>query len=106
MWSFYAYVFFYIRDGEPRWLSGRASDSGARGSRFEPDDCRVVSLNKTLKWLRPNMTEKLLTGMLSKLKQTKPNIRDARWPVFTVNFIVIVTCPRGRVVKVAEFQRS
>ena len=31
-----------------RWLSGRASDSGARGRRFETYRCRVVSLSKTL----------------------------------------------------------
>ena len=31
-----------------RWLSGRASDSGARGPGFEPHDRRIVSLNKTL----------------------------------------------------------
>ena len=31
-----------------RWLSGRASDSGARGPGFEPHDCCVVSLSKTL----------------------------------------------------------
>ena len=31
-----------------RWLSGRASYSGARGPGFEPHDRRVVSLRKTL----------------------------------------------------------
>ena len=29
-------------------LSGRALDSGARGPGFEPHDCRVVPLSKTL----------------------------------------------------------
>ena len=32
----------------PRRLSGRASDSGARGPGFEPHERRVVSLRKTL----------------------------------------------------------
>ena len=32
----------------PRWLSGRASDSGARGPGFEPHDRGIVSLSKTL----------------------------------------------------------
>ena len=31
-----------------RWLSGRVSDSGARGPRFETYRRRVVSLSKTL----------------------------------------------------------
>ena len=31
-----------------RWLSGRVSDSGARGRGFETYLCRVVSLSKTL----------------------------------------------------------
>ena len=88
MWNFYVYDLLH---GKPRWLSGRVSDYGARGTRFEPQDCREVSLSKTIKWLHHNMTEKLLTGMFSKIKQTKPNIQDARWPVFTVEFIVIVT---------------
>ena len=60
-----------------RWLSGSVSDSGARGRGFETYRRRVVSLSKTLyspkvlvnypgkRWLRPNMTEKLLTGTLS-----------------------------------------
>ena len=56
-----------------RWLSGRVSDSGARGPGFETYRRRVVSLSKTLyspkvprkRWLRPDMTEKLLTGTLS-----------------------------------------
>ena len=68
----------------PRWLSSRASDSGARGRGFETYLGRVVSLSKTSKvliiplsnsskvliisrkrWLRPDMTEKLLTGTFS-----------------------------------------
>ena len=32
-----------------RWLSGRASDSGARGRAFETNLNRVVSLSKTNK---------------------------------------------------------
>ena len=56
------------------WLSGRVSDSGARGRGFDTYRRRVVSLSKTLyspwlitqeAWLRPDMTEKLLTGTLS-----------------------------------------
>ena len=53
------------------------SDSGARSRGFETYRRRVVSLSKTLyspkvlvnypmkRWLRPDMTEKLLTGTLS-----------------------------------------
>ena len=63
------------------WLSGRASDSGASGREFETYLRRVVSLSKTLfspkvlviprkRLLRPNMTEKLLTGTLN-LKTNK-----------------------------------
>ena len=37
-----------IRDGGARWLSGRVSDSGARGPGFETYRRRVVSLSKTL----------------------------------------------------------
>ena len=59
-----------------RWPSGRASDSGARGQGFETYLRRVVSFSKTLyspkvlviprkRWLRPDMTEKLLNGTLS-----------------------------------------
>ena len=32
----------------PRWLSGRASDSGGRGPGFETHNRRKVSLSKTL----------------------------------------------------------
>ena len=60
---------------EAPWLSGRASDSGARDRGFDPHSGRcVVSLSmihlppkKVLViprkvWLHPNMTEKLLSG--------------------------------------------
>ena len=58
------------------WLSGRASHSGARCPGLETYLCRVVSLSKTLyspkvlviprkRWLRLDMTEKLLTGKLN-----------------------------------------
>ena len=58
---------------EARWPSGRASDSGARGRGFDPHSGRRVEQDtftsqKVLviprkRWLRPDMTEKLLTGM-------------------------------------------
>ena len=60
-----------------RWRSGRASDSESRGPGFEPHKRhRVVSLSKAhllptvlvkprKRWLRPDMTEKLLTGTLN-----------------------------------------
>ena len=59
-----------------RWPSGRASDYEARGWRFETYLRCVVSLSKTLYsskvlvihsklWLRPDMSEKLLTVILS-----------------------------------------
>ena len=35
-------------EGAARWLSGRVSDSGARGPGFETYRRRVVSLSKTL----------------------------------------------------------
>ena len=38
----------YCSSGMARWLSGRVSDSGARGPEFEPHDRHVVSLSKTL----------------------------------------------------------
>ena len=65
------------------WLSGRVSDSGARGRGFETYRRRVVSLSKTLyspkvprkRWLRPNMTEKMLTGTLS-LNTNKQTVYD------------------------------
>ena len=61
---------------------GRVSDYGARGRGFDAYLRCVVSLSKDTftprkvlviprkRWLRPNMTEKLLTGMLS-LNKTK-----------------------------------
>ena len=59
-----------------RWLSVRASDSAARLRGFETYLRRVVSLSKILyspkvlvmprkRWLRPDITEKLLTETLS-----------------------------------------
>ena len=59
-----------------RWLSGRASDFGVRGQRFETYLRSVMSLSKTLyspkvlvipkkRLLCPGMTDKLLTGKLS-----------------------------------------
>ena len=62
-----------------RWLSGRVSDSGARGPgsgvRDLPPPCCVLEQDTLLpestgylprkRWLRPDMTEKLLTGTLS-----------------------------------------
>ena len=61
---------------EAPWLSGTASDSGARGQGFETYLRRVVSLSKTLyspkvleiarkRWLSPDMTEKLMTRTLN-----------------------------------------
>ena len=38
----------YLAMGGARWLSGRVSDSGARGPGFETYRRRVVSLSKTL----------------------------------------------------------
>ena len=80
-----------------QWLSGRASESGARGRGFETYLCRVVSLSKTLYspkvlviprklWLHPNMTEKLLTGTLS----LNTNKTKARKPIYGVSDINIV----------------
>ena len=40
------FFFFFMRGA--RWLSGRVSDSGARGRGFETYRRRVVSLSKTL----------------------------------------------------------
>ena len=62
--------------GGAPWLSGRTSDSRARGQGFNTYLRCVVSLSKTYyspkvrvirrkQCLRPNMTEKLLTGMLN-----------------------------------------
>ena len=77
---------------DSRWRSGRASDSESRGPGFEPHKRhRVVSLSKAhllptvlvkprKRWLRPDMTEKLLTGTLSlnTNKQTKRFIMFSR----------------------------
>ena len=70
--------------GGGRWPSGRVSDFGARGMGFDTYLRRVVSLSKDTftprkvlaiprkRWLRPDMTEKLLTGTLSiNTNQTK-----------------------------------
>ena len=73
---YYFLVHWWItRHAEVWWPSGRASDSGARGRGFDPHSGRcVVSLSKKYlppkkvlvihrkRWLRPDMTEKLLTG--------------------------------------------
>ena len=40
--------YFTANLGGARWLSGRVSDSGARGPGFETYHRRVVSLSKTL----------------------------------------------------------
>ena len=66
------------------WLSGRVSDSGARGRGFETYLRHVVSLSKTFYspkilviprklWLCPDRTEKLSTGMLN-LKTNKQKV--------------------------------
>ena len=64
-----------------QWPSGRVSDSGVRGWGFDTYLCHVVSLSKDTFtprkvlviprkwWLCPDMTEKLLTGMLNQHKQ-------------------------------------
>ena len=65
---------FSIISWGARWLSGRVSDSGARGPGFETYLRRVVSLSKTLYSPKVlvnypgsdgSVTEKLLTGTLS-----------------------------------------
>ena len=67
------------------WPSGRVFDSGARDRGFDTYLRRVVALNKVTftprkvlvirkkRWLRPDMTEKLLTCVKHqhKTKQTK-----------------------------------
>ena len=78
---FYLVFYLYVNGsgsitsyGEALWPSGRASNSGARGRGFAPhSDRRVVSLSKIhlhpkkvlvipmKRWLRPDMTEKVLT---------------------------------------------
>ena len=70
-----------------RWLSGRASDSRARGRRFDTCLHRVVSLSKDTftpqkvlviprkRWLLPDMTEKLFTWTLN-LKKTKLKLKE------------------------------
>ena len=74
------------------WLSGRASDSGARARGFETYLRRVVSSSKTLysrkvlviprkRWLHPNMTEKLLTGTLSLNTNKQTNKQTVTIPI-------------------------
>ena len=47
--DFYLHVFArHIVDRGARWLSGRVSDSGARGRGFETYRRRVVSFSKAL----------------------------------------------------------
>ena len=79
--------------GGARWRSGRASDSESRGPGFEPHKRhRVVSLSKAhllptvlvkprKRWLRPDMTEKLLTGTLN----LNTNISGGNW-LYRVDF--------------------
>ena len=43
-----SWIQIYLGDKGGRWLSGRVSDSGARGPGFETYRRRVVSLSKTL----------------------------------------------------------
>ena len=73
-----------------QWLSGRASDSGPRGRGFETYIRRVLSLTMTFyspkvlvihrkPWLRPDMTEKLLTGTLN-LNTNKQDPRQYTFP--------------------------
>ena len=75
-----------------RWLSGRASDSGARRRGLETYLRRVVSLSKILyspkvpvihrkRWLRPDTTGKLLIGTLS-LNTNKQMSRVMRKPTY------------------------
>ena len=74
----------YRTQSGARWPSDRALDSGARGWGFDTYLSHVVSLSKDTftprkvlviprkRWLHPDMTEKLFTGMLS-LNKTKPH---------------------------------
>ena len=83
------------------WLSGRASDSGARGQGFETYLPRVVSLSKTLyspkglvitrkRWLRLDMTEKLLTGTVK--SQHKQTNHTHRRTIFTGDESTFYNC--------------
>ena len=70
-------VTFHVTPPGARWHNGRVSDSGARGRGFHTYLRRVVSLSKNTfnlrkvlviprkRWLRPDMTGKLLIGTLS-----------------------------------------
>ena len=69
-------MYHHYQEGA-RWLSGKDSDSRARGVGFDTYLRRVVPLSKDTftprkvlviprkQWLHPDMTEKLLTGTLS-----------------------------------------
>ena len=86
-----------------RWLSGRASDIGARGRGFETYLRRVVSFIKTLyspkvlvipkkQWLRPDMTEKLLIRTLN-LHTNKQNKKKTFPRVMSGNAGKRITLP-------------
>ena len=82
-----------------QWRNGRASDSELRGPGFDPyRQNHVVSLSKThelptvlvkprKRWLRPDMTEKLLTWTLS-LNTKKQNSKY--WDFYTSPVKVII----------------
>ena len=89
----------FVRIAGARWPSGRVSDSGARGRGFDAYLRRVVSLSKDTytpmkvlliprkRWLRPDMTEKLLTGPLNinTNKQTMCDLGYDMKPMLTAN---------------------
>ena len=88
--------------GGARWLSSRASDSGARGWGFETYFRRVVTFSRALhspkvlviprnRGLRPDMTVKLLTGTLS-LNTNKQNIYIHGCRAFSIK--LLYTCTR------------
>ena len=90
--SRFSYLTWLIIKRGARWPGGGASDSEARGRGFDTYIHRVVSLSKDTftprkvlviprkQWLRPDMTEKLLTATLSlatlSLNKTKPYNKD------------------------------
>ena len=93
--------------GGARWLSGMASDFGARCRGFKTSLRRVVSLIKTLysplvhviprkRRLRPDMTEKLLTGMLN-LNTNKTKLINSLNFVRACAFINMFDSGRGQV---------
>ena len=74
-----------IKQGEARWRSGKASDSGSRGPWFGPNWRQYVApLSKAhtdywlvtrKRWLHPEMTEKLLIlTLILKTKQKSNKI--------------------------------